>query len=86
MRLTLATPDPVVTPPDIALALEHHRMINADPRQWAALDIRQFEHSRMVILDIGTIHTDGSKEQAIEHRSYDLDTNSAARYVTHVHP
>ena len=62
----------IVTEPDIALALAHKDEINSTSNKWASLDIKQFEHYRIVKLDIGTIHTDGTKERAIVSRYYQM--------------
>lgn len=62
----------MVTPADIALALIHKDEINRDPHKWAALEISQFEHYRIVRLDIGSIHSDGTKERPVVSRHYQV--------------
>lgn len=56
--------------PDVALALQHFHEINSDPKRWASLDMSQFENHRVVRLNIGMIHSDGSKESHIVSRNY----------------
>jgi hypothetical protein len=80
MRLHLAEPEKKVTPPDIALALQHKDEINAGGRRWAALSISQFNLTRNVTLEIGAILSDGTKERAICARSYYLLSDNTVEY------
>ena len=72
LRLHLAEDRRKVSEPDIALALQHRDEINSNPRQWASLEINQFENYRNVLLHIGNIHTNGQKESASVTRSYSI--------------
>ena len=73
------------SPDDVALALVHKNEINSDPHKWAALEILQFEHYRVVRLDIGAIHTDGTKERAIVSRHYSINDGEVVITIQ-VHP
>lgn len=70
--------------PEIALALQHHREINATHNEWATLEITQFEHHRVVKLDVGTVHPNGMHEVAMFTRYY-LIVNGRANFTTSVH-
>lgn len=85
LRLTLAEPVKRENPPDIDLALKHHREINAEGRCWAALEIIQFTHERVVRLTIGTIHSNGMKEIPFATRCYFIDQHGAGKYTNSAH-
>jgi hypothetical protein len=86
LRLKFAEDEPIVTPPDIQMALNAWREINADPRRWAKLDMLQFEHERVVNVIWGVIHTNGFKECAIQTIQYRLQPDGTVHDVKYTHP
>ena len=53
LRLHLAEPEPIVTPPDVEMGLKYWREINATPNRWATFDASQFSDSRSVRVSWG---------------------------------
>lgn len=92
LRLTFGsfTEDDDNTPlpsPEIELALQHWRELNATKSTWATFEAAQFEYERLVRVRYGSIHDNGTKEREIATRTYYIDplTNQPA-YWTAVHP
>lgn len=70
---------------DIQEALDDWRAINSSPRHWASLEMAQFDSIRIINLNVGAIHSDGTKEQAQVTISYSIDQNNKVYRSEHVH-
>lgn len=86
LRLVLEPPEPIKTPPDIQAALDLWAAINKKPNIWATFEAIQFEHERVVRVELGIIHSDGTKERAYQTITYNLRKDGLIDCVKHTHP
>ena len=85
MRLHLAEEPRKESPEDIKQALHDWRRLNSSPRTWATFEALQFANERVVRVNTGTIHTDGTKEIAIATFTYMLKKDGSVSVVKSTH-
>lgn len=73
------------SPLDIEKALSDWRTINADPRKWATFEAIQFDNERVVRVTWGVIHSDGTKEIALQTITFFLEKDGKVREYSHTH-
>ena len=70
---------------DIQEALNDWRTINSDQRRWARFDALQSRNERVVHVEWGVVHSDGSKECAIQTICYSLRKDGTVAVTKHTH-
>jgi hypothetical protein len=84
-RLHYDLPKPVISPKDIACALECQKILNNNPKVWARFEAVQFDSERLVTVTWGFILSNDDKEKAIQTIAFTLLSNDQVYISYHSH-